>query len=452
MRIALVVHCFFPAHFYGTETYTLELARNLRDLGHDPLVISAVFPGEPADPEIFSYYEYENIPVYCINKNRFPNTRVKDTYYQPELKDFYRDLFSRLQPDIVHVTHLINHTAVVLEVLAELNLPVVTTMTDFFGFCFNNKLEAANGSLCTGPSASRTNCLACLLKARAQNPGITWVDRAAGTWPLSYMTGLGLNLLRRSPGLRAGRIAGFVLDVTLRPDILTRYYNTYRAAIAPTDFLRDAYIMNGLQTPIHKIHFGVDIARAPKPMQNANVPLRFGFIGQIAPHKGVDILIDAFCRLQKEGTSLDIFGPEDQDPAYMNTLRAMTQGHDIHFRGTFPKEQMAEIFAGLDFLVIPSRWYENSPLVLLNSLATHTPVIIANVKGMTEFIELGKNGYIFRRGSAESLAKVLRSIVDDPQKARAMSSTTTYEKTTRTMTKEVIELYHVVKAERTVTV
>ncbi len=452
MRIALVVHCFFPAHFYGTETYTLELARNLRDLGHDPLVISAVFPGEPADSEILSNYEYENIPVYCVNKNRFPDTRVKDTYYQPELKDFYQDLFSRLQPDIVHVTHLINHTAVILEALAELNLPVVATMTDFFGFCFNNKLEAANGSLCAGPSRSRTNCLTCLLKARAQNPGMTRVDRAAGIWPLSYMTALGLNLLRRFPGFRTGRIAGFVLDVTLRPDILARYYKTYCAAIAPTDFLRDAYIMNGLQTPIHKIHFGVDIPRTPKPMPQANSPLRFGFIGQIAPHKGVDILIDAFCRLQKQGASLDIFGPEDQDPVYMKTLRTMAQGHDIRFRGTFAKERMAEIFAGLDFLVIPSRWYENSPLVLLNSLAAHTPAIVADVKGMTEFVKPGENGYIFRRGSATSLAKVLRSIVDDPQTAKAMSLTTTYEKTTRAMTEEVIKLYHALKTERTVTV
>jgi len=443
----LVVHCFFPDHFYGTETYTLELARNLRDLGHDPVILSAIFPGETAGPEILSTYEYDNISVYCINKNLHPNTRVKDTYYQPELKDFYRDLFSRLQADIVHVTHLINHTAVILEVLAELNLTVVATMTDFFGFCFNNKLEAANGSLCTGPDRWRTNCLACALKAQAQNPGASRRHRAAGVWPLSYMSALALNLLRRFPGCRTGPIAGFVLDITLRPDILAHYYRTYRATIAPTNFSRDVYIRNGLEAPMRKIHFGVDIARTPKPIRPATAPLRFGYVGQIAPHKGVDVLIEAFCLAQQEGASLEIFGPEDQDPTYMAKLRTMAQHRNIHFRGTFPKERMAEIFAGLDFLVIPSRWYENSPLVLLNSLATHTPVVISDVKGMTEFVKPGENGYIFRRGSASSLAQILQSILDGPQKARAMSSTTTYEKTTRAMTEEVIELYQRVKAE-----
>ena len=41
MRIALFVHCFYPSHIYGTETYTLELARNLKLLGHEPVVATA---------------------------------------------------------------------------------------------------------------------------------------------------------------------------------------------------------------------------------------------------------------------------------------------------------------------------------------------------------------------------------------------------------------------------
>ena len=43
LKIALFVHCFFPAHFFGTETYTLDLARNLRLLGHEPVVVAGYF-------------------------------------------------------------------------------------------------------------------------------------------------------------------------------------------------------------------------------------------------------------------------------------------------------------------------------------------------------------------------------------------------------------------------
>ena len=145
MKVALFVHCFFPSHFYGTETYTLELARNLLALGHEPVVVTAVFPGEPSRGEVLSTYRYENIPVYCIDKNYFPHHRVKDTYFQIEVRALLKTLLIDIKPDIVHVTHLINHTAVLLDVIRELNVPAVATLTDFFGFCFNNKLEAADG-------------------------------------------------------------------------------------------------------------------------------------------------------------------------------------------------------------------------------------------------------------------------------------------------------------------
>lgn len=441
MRVALFVHCFFPDHFYGTETYTLDLARNLRELGHDPVVVSAIFPGEPGKPEVVSQYEYEGVPVYCIDKNHYPHTRVKDTYYQPALRGVLRDLLVKIAPDIVHVTHLINHTAVLLEIAHELSLPTIATLTDFFGFCYNNKLEAADGSLCSGPNPSRTNCLACYLKARAQQPAAGTVDRLGGTHPWSSLAAQGLHALHRLPGLRAGRLAGFVLDIKRRPDILKACYAHYRAVIAPTRFLCSAYRANGLQAPVTLIRFGVDFQRSPKPARKPEAPIRFAFIGQLARHKGTDILIDAFSRLPIGTAELHIFGPEDQDPEYMAELKAKADGRPVWFRGTFPGARLAAILAEIDFLVIPSRWYENSPLVLLNALASHTPVIVSDVEGMTEFVEEGKNGFVFARGSVRGLEQVLKSIIDRPAQAHVLSASTGYPKTTRAMTEKTLEVY-----------
>ena len=67
MKIALFVHCFFPAHFYGTETYTLQVARQLRSMGHDPVVVSAAFPGEPRRESAVTTYRYDGLRVYCID-------------------------------------------------------------------------------------------------------------------------------------------------------------------------------------------------------------------------------------------------------------------------------------------------------------------------------------------------------------------------------------------------
>lgn len=441
MKVALFVHCFFPAHFYGTEAYTLELARNLRALGHEPVVVAATYPGEPVQREVLTVYRYEDIPVYCIDKNSFPHRRVRDTYFQPEVRSVLKRILIDLKPDIVHVTHLMNHTAVLLEVIRDLNIPAVATLTDFFGFCFNNKLEAADGSLCSGPNEDRVNCVACFLSARGRQPSASYVERWAGQPDRSFKAAAFLTRLASVPVLRASGMAETVRDLTERPAVLQSLYSVYRAVIAPTTFLRNAYVDNGLAVPIHEIRFGVDLPREPKMARPADRPLRFGFIGQIAPHKGTDLLIDAYRQLPKGKAELHVFGPGDQNPSYMDGLKRAAAGCAVTFRGTFPSQAMAKVLSELDFVVIPSRWSENSPLILLYSLASHTPVIVSDVEGLTEFIEPGRNGYVFKRDSVDDLARVLRAIVADPVSALALQATTRYERTSRTMVADVCEIY-----------
>ena len=444
MKVALFVHCFFPSHFYGTEAYTLELARNLQALGHEPVVVTAVFPGEPSRCDVLTTYRYENVPVYCIDKNYFPHHRVKDTYFQVEVRALLKTLLIDIKPDLVHVTHLINHTAVLLDVIRELNVPTVATLTDFYGFCFNNKLEAADGSLCRGPNEQRTNCIACFLKARSEQPDASCVERWAGRRRWSSMTASLLKRLTAVPGIRSSGIAETVRDLTERPALLRALYSSYRAVIAPTRFLLNAYVENGLAVPIYESHFGVDLPRGAKPVRPVGAPIKLGFIGQIAPHKGIDILVDAFRRLPRGKAELHVFGPDDQSPAYMADLREAADGCAVSFRGTFPTNAMAAILSELDFVVIPSRWYENSPLILLYSLASHTPVIVSDVEGLTEFVEPGKNGYVFERGSVSDLERVLCAIIADPVQSLALNRTTQYARTTQAMTAEVCEIYETI--------
>lgn len=125
----------------------------------------------------------------------------------------------------------------------------------------------------------------------------------------------------------------------------------------------------------------------------------------------------------------------------MNKLRSAAEGLSVEFAGIFQKEKMAQIMAEIDVLVIPSRWYENSPLVLLNALATHTPAIVSNVAGMTEFIREGKNGFSFERGNSSALAEVMRRFVLDPRLAAEMALNTSFERTTETMATDTIKLY-----------
>lgn len=439
MRVALFVHCFFPHHFYGTETYTLDLARHYRAAGHEVVVVSAMFQGETKTDALVTRYEYQGIPVVCIDKNFIPHSRVKETYYQPDMRPALENILRELRPDIVHVTHLINHTSALLEVTQQLGIRTLATFTDFFGFCLNNKLQGADGSLCAGPSASRTNCVACYLKDASRSPyADAWIQRASNPW-LARLIAESSNVVRHLPKYRGGSMDGLIEDIARRPETLISLYNSaYSGAVAPTRFLRTAYERNGVTVPMHSIRFGVDIDRRAKPQRpKGHVPV-VGFIGQIAPHKGTDLLIDAFKRLPPNAAELRIHGPADQDAAYMARLKRGAEGCNVHFLGTFPSVQMAAVLSAIDLLVIPSRWYENSPLVLLNALATHTPVLISDVEGMTEFVENGENGVSFRRNDVIDLQEKLAALVLAKGRLEEMSLLTAYERTTELMADETL--------------
>lgn len=444
MRVALYVHCFYPDHFYGTESYTLDLAKNLREMGHEVVIVSAVFPGERKREAFITRYEYQGLEVYCLDKNYFPQN-IRETYYQESLLETHQKLLSEIKPDLVHVTHLFNHTASLLDAIERLGIPSLITLTDFYGVCFNQRLEAVDGSSCEGPNEDRSNCLACYVKAKTVTEREGILAKLMGKFSfILNLLATSLQIAVHMPFLRHSRVAGVVTAIEQRPNLLLQRYSSFRAGIAPTRFLKSAYHANGFTIPLQVMHFGVDVPREPKPAPCEGRAIRFGYIGQIAQHKGVDILIQAFAALPVGSAELFIYGSESQRLGYLPSLKKVKAPNPVHFKGTFPQDRLAEVLHHLDCLVIPSRWHENSPLVLLNSLATHTPVIVSDVEGMTEFVENGKNGFIFKRDSVDELYEIMVRLTKEPQTLNYISKHAAYPRTTREMTEDVINLYKAV--------
>jgi glycosyltransferase involved in cell wall biosynthesis/SAM-dependent methyltransferase len=441
MRIALYVHCFFPTHFYGTEAYTLALAKELAALGHETIVVSATLSGEPAQIKFVDESIYDGIRVLSIDKNLYPNRCVRDTYEQPGLRHVHERILRKLQPDVVHVCHLISHTTALLEVTRRMGIPTFATFTDFFGVCYNNVLENSKGVLCIGPNARRSNCVACYLKLEGSRQDADLLARVANLPIIRPIAAQGLAYLGQHEGRRFV-IDGFAPnDIVLRPGILNQATGAYREVIAPTLFLKQAYQRNALPVPIRISHFGVEIDRTPKPPRECTKTVRLGFIGQIAPHKGIHLMLDALRRCGRDSLNLTIWGSLDQAPAYAKRLRAQAQSLPVTFRGTIPRTQLADALRSIDLLVIPSTWYENSPLILLQALATHTPTIVSDVPGMTEFVEHGRNGFHFKRGNVDSLVRVLQTMADDPELVSRLSAATAYNRIPADMAKDVAGMY-----------
>jgi len=231
-------------------------------------------------------------------------------------------------------------------------------------------------------------------------------------------------------------------SVASRPDLLRKLYHNYHSVITQTSFLNKTYKLNGFDIPMFGQRSGIDVSRQAKPVREESEPIQFGFIGRIVPQKGAHILVEAFSEIKD--AHLHFYGKKDQIPEYFKRLQILgaLAREEISFHPPFPSDQVGQVMAALDFLVIPSCWHENGPLVLLEALATHTPVIVSDVEGMTEFVREGLNGFLFKMGDKEALANILRGIVADKQKSRQMTLNTNYDRTAEDMARDVLDVYH----------
>lgn len=450
LNILLPVHVFFPDHFYGTETYTLELAQQLKIMGHNPSILTAILYGEKSPGGSRFTYEYGGLTVDCIDLNTQPLKNFRQLYSRPDLYPILKDLLQQRKPDIIHVTHLMGHTAALLEVIRDLKLPVIATLTDFYGICPNSKLISYDGGLCTGPNRRSTNCLSCYIREHdyefsnrkslagliQNNLSLPWVSSL-----LPYIAAL--------PRFAESRACRSIRDAIDRIDYLRALYNVYACMITPTDLLHEAYIKNRFYPEkLKKINFGINLDMV-KAYRHAitEVPstIRFGYIGQITSHKGVDLLIKSFVDLKGKQATLSIYGPKDQDAAYMAELNRLSDGcNAIEFKNTFPQDQLGKVLSEIDVLVIPSRWYENSPLVLLYALATKTPVIVTDMKGMSEFVRNGHNGFTFQKDNAVHLGRIMQQIVDHPEILLQLSENADYAMDVKDHAGKVLDIYRTV--------
>jgi glycosyltransferase involved in cell wall biosynthesis len=182
--------------------------------------------------------------------------------------------------------------------------------------------------------------------------------------------------------------------------------------IAPAQFLMDRFLAWGI--PPEKMtymDYGFDAAPFENRIKTPSEKVRFGFIGRIIPAKGVDHLIEATNGLDPARAEVNIFGAHNGDVQYLQRLIAHV---NVAFKGGFDNAEIADKFSEIDVLVVPSRWYENSPLVIHEAFLAGVPVITADMGGMAELVQDGVNGLLFRAGDPQDLRAKMQIFVDDP--------------------------------------
>lgn len=142
----------------------------------------------------------------------------------------------------------------------------------------------------------------------------------------------------------------------------------------------------------------------------------FAFAGRLAPEKGIDTLIRA-AALSKQKLVIAGTGPEE---AALKAL-AETLNADVLFAGYLSGDGLHRLIGEAKALVLPSEWYENAPISVLEAYALETPVIGAKIGGIPEMILEGETGFMATPGDAENLAAGLSAMnARSPEERREM--------------------------------
>lgn len=429
---------------------TFSTAKELQRLGCE-VEICTGFPASPglADAERFDTYVYEGIKVHRFLHDAAPmgeQSNVAEAEYNNLFfSGWFRSYVARFAPDITHFFHLGLLSASAIDVCQELGVPMVMTPTDFWLICPNNQLRLPDNSLCRGPDRDSVNCM----KHAVSNNQPPRVARVFNWLPPSAVAGMIWGINRGA--FSESWFSPMVRALHQRAHFLRERMNSLDRVIVPTSLMEDMLVTNGLNPEkVVYSQFGIRSLPTEPRYPDPAGRLRIGFIGGLSEHKGAHLLIAAVRRLSTlAALELRVYGRVDLNPAYFEKLQRLADADQrILFCETFPNDVIGKIFAQLDVLVVPSIWYENTPLVIYSAQAAGCPVIASNLGGMAEVVEHEKNGLLFKAGDVAGLSSAIGRLAGDRRLLQQLAANAIKPKSISDYVNELRIVYDNVLAER----
>jgi glycosyltransferase involved in cell wall biosynthesis len=390
VNILQVVHRFWP-NLAGTEVYTLSLAQALAH-SHNVLVYyrdhASRLPGLQAVDDTVAGLPVRRVSLNLAGLKHNRYRQFISSYHNPEIEGDFAQTLDRFQPDIVHFQHLMYLSARLVEIARRRNIPVVITLHDFWFKCNNALLLRYSGEICHDNEGFRA-CADCATGQRRRPAALRW---------------LMARILRE------------------RDQLLRQALRRAQVVIAPSQFLKDQFVGDGYlpDTAIQVVENGIDTTGVlPHRERSQGEAVRFAYIGSIAPHKGVHILVQAFNQVQGRA-HLEVYGDLEANPGYVAELRQKMTHPAISLQGWLTRQDVWRVLSEIDMLVTPSLWYENSPVIIQEAFAAGVPVIGSDLGGVAEKVQDGVNGLLFPTGDGPALRMTLQRVVDDPGQIERM--------------------------------
>jgi glycosyltransferase involved in cell wall biosynthesis len=406
MRILIAVHGFPPTHSAGAERQAERMARWLAEHDHEVEVFAIENTNTPNWHLQSSTEDGLTIHRLFYDLGKGDNTFV-NLYDDDDVATALEQVLNSKAFDLVHFVsgYLIGVQAILTA--RRLGIPIVISAMEYWFLCPQINLIQPTGRLCSGPETDQ-KCARCLMenKRRYRLPARIAPALADSFWKL---------------GIHWPEAVGTTQAVKTRRLRLQEAINSANIVICNSRFLISKFTEFGFKTENY-VYLRQGLPKANTPISAAHRKareLRVGYIGQIKYHKGVDLVIDAVINLLKAGqpVTLDLWGSNNgAEQEFVNSLKARSQPYStIRWNGTYVGDRVWEILSTFDVLVVPSRWYENSPNVILEAHHAKLPVIVTNLGGMAELVEHEVNGLHFTLNDSYDLQRQLQRLITESE-------------------------------------
>lgn len=355
----------------GSETYYFGLKDILEQNGHEMVHFSM-------NDEKNFHTDYNK---YFIDNIDYSNTDLKSKIkngmkiiYSFEAKNKIEKLVKETRPDIAHL-HIFQHqlSPSILPVLKKYGIPIVYTVHDLKPVCLNYKMLNDKGVCeeCKGKKYYKCFLNKCVKGSR-------------------------INSL-------VNVIEGYVHE-------FLNSYSMIDVFITPSDFYRKKLIEFGISED--KVVHIPNFVDASKFEPNYDYDDYFIYVGRLSEEKGIKTLIKSMKYVNKSKLIIVGTGPlENELKEYVRNEKFT----NIQFAGFKSGKELEQLIQRSRFMVIPSEWYENGPMSVLECMAYGKAVIGADIGGIPEFLRY-ENGLIFESGNEKELSEKILYLLQENER------------------------------------
>jgi len=401
----------------GAERYFFELKKLLEMHGHQVIPFAMQHPDNFDTP--YSNNFVGNIEFNGLSfgqKIQQASRIIGRVIYSQETKAALSKLIEREKPDIAHL-HMIEHqfSPSILHALRDFNIPIIQTCHQYKLICPSYRLFIMHKNQicekCVHGHYYHAVLEHCHKNSFAAS-GLVAVESYIHKW----------------------------MDI----------YNLIDVFHVPSRFLGQKLVEGGYsQEKIWHCFYTINLDDYPFHLGFADYAI---FSGRLSEEKGVLTLLQAMSRLPE--LRLLIIGEGPQRPVLAQFVRKHHL-NNVEFLGNQNREQVVQWVQLAKFVIVPSEWYDNSPLVIYEAFSMGKPVIASSLGGMPELVEDGVEGLLVPPGDPSAMADAITRLLADPGLASRLGVAARERARTRysreAMIRRYEDLYHRLCADKAAT-